>query len=125
MVFPADRDLEASGFVGAALIKTFPCSKRKPKATNRLSLRNRTAMSLQQWVQVASVFLAAFLAMCTGIGLELFRNWRASLKDRKEKQRREVAQLKVAIAGIAFNIEIDAARSVSKPPAASRTELCC
>jgi hypothetical protein len=30
MIFPADRDLEASGFVGAALIKAFPCSKRKP-----------------------------------------------------------------------------------------------
>jgi hypothetical protein len=29
MVFPADRDLEASGFVGAALIKAFPCDKRK------------------------------------------------------------------------------------------------
>jgi hypothetical protein len=29
MVFPADRDLEASGFVGAALIKAFPCTKRK------------------------------------------------------------------------------------------------
>jgi hypothetical protein len=62
-------------------------------------------MSLQQWVQVASVFLAALLARCTGIGLEFFKNWRASTKDREEKQRREVAQLKVAIAGIAFNIE--------------------
>jgi hypothetical protein len=30
MVFPKDRDLEASGFVGAALIKAFPCSKAKP-----------------------------------------------------------------------------------------------
>lgn len=30
MVFPADRNLEASGFVGAALVKAFPCSKRRP-----------------------------------------------------------------------------------------------
>jgi len=30
MVFPKDRNLEASGFVGAALIKAFPCAKRKP-----------------------------------------------------------------------------------------------
>jgi hypothetical protein len=30
MVFPKDRDLEASGFVGAALIKAFPC--KKPRA---------------------------------------------------------------------------------------------
>lgn len=31
MVFPKDRDLEASGFVGAALIKAFPCGKSKPR----------------------------------------------------------------------------------------------
>jgi hypothetical protein len=31
MAFPADRDLEASGFVGGALRTSFPCSaKRKP-----------------------------------------------------------------------------------------------
>ena len=30
MVFPADRDLEASGFVGGALIKAFPCPQGKP-----------------------------------------------------------------------------------------------
>ena len=29
MIFPADRDLEASGFVGAALMKSFPCAKQK------------------------------------------------------------------------------------------------
>lgn len=29
MIVPADRDLEASGFFGAALIKAFPCDKRK------------------------------------------------------------------------------------------------
>lgn len=58
-----------------------------------------------QWVQVASVFLAAFLAMCTGIALELFKSRRSNVKEHKDKQRREVAQIKVAITGIAFNIE--------------------
>jgi hypothetical protein len=29
IAFPADRDLEASGFVGAALTKAFPCIKSK------------------------------------------------------------------------------------------------
>jgi hypothetical protein len=28
MLFPADRDLEASGFVGAAIQKAFPCNRR-------------------------------------------------------------------------------------------------
>jgi hypothetical protein len=30
MLFPADRDLEASGFVGAAIQKAFPCDRRAP-----------------------------------------------------------------------------------------------
>jgi hypothetical protein len=30
MVFPADRDLEASGFIGAAMQKAFPCDRRAP-----------------------------------------------------------------------------------------------
>jgi hypothetical protein len=64
-----------------------------------------TSLNTQQWVQIIAVFLAAFLAMCTGIGLEYFKSWRSNAKERKEKQRREVAQIKVAIAGIAFNIE--------------------
>jgi hypothetical protein len=50
-------------------------------------------------------FLAAFLAMCTGLGLEFFKNWRTNIKERKDKQRHEVAQIKVAMSGIAFNIE--------------------
>jgi uncharacterized membrane protein len=47
---------------------------------NDFLIKVLSAMSLQQWVQVASVFLAAFLAMCTGITLELFKNWRANAK---------------------------------------------
>jgi hypothetical protein len=62
-------------------------------------------MSLQQWIQVASVFLAAFLAMCTGIGLEYFKSWRAEVKTLAEKQKREVQQINGVIAGIGFNIE--------------------
>jgi hypothetical protein len=62
-------------------------------------------MSVQQWVQVASVFLAAFLAMCTGIALEYFKNWRSNVKAKVEQQRHELAQINVEIAGIAFNIE--------------------
>jgi hypothetical protein len=43
--------------------------------------------------------------MCTGIGLEYFKSWRSNAKERTEKQRREVVQIKIAFAGIAFNIE--------------------
>jgi hypothetical protein len=42
--------------------------------------------------------------MCTGIALEFFKSWRSSVKDRKEKQRREVAQINIALVGIAYNI---------------------
>jgi hypothetical protein len=74
-------------------------------------------VNAQQWLQIVAVFLAAFLAMCTSIGLEFFKSWRSNVKDRKEKQRREVAQINVAIAGIAFNIE--SLLHVSKHPTAS------
>jgi hypothetical protein len=30
MLFPKDSDLEASGFIGAAMIKAFPCRRAKP-----------------------------------------------------------------------------------------------
>jgi hypothetical protein len=63
------------------------------------------SLNAQQWVQVASIFLAAFLGMCTGISLEYFKNWRANVKAKTEHQRHEVAQINVAIAGIAFNLE--------------------
>jgi hypothetical protein len=43
--------------------------------------------------------------MCTGIGLEYFKNWRANVKAKAEQQRHEVAQINVAIARIAFNVE--------------------
>jgi len=59
--------------------------------------------------------------MCTGIALELFKSRRSNIKEQKDKQRREVAQIKVAISGIAFNIESIAARSVSKSSTASMT----
>jgi hypothetical protein len=45
------------------------------------------------------------LAMCTGIGLEIFKTWRANTKAREERQRREVAQINIAISGMGYNIE--------------------
>jgi hypothetical protein len=68
-------------------------------------LRALSELQPQQWVQIIAVFLAAFLAMCTGIALELFKSRRTNVKERREKQRRDVAQIKVAVAGIAFNVE--------------------
>jgi hypothetical protein len=62
------------------------------------------SLNIQQLVQIIAVFLAAFLAMCTGITLEFFKSWRTAIKDRREKQRREVAQINIAIVGIAYNI---------------------
>jgi hypothetical protein len=58
-----------------------------------------------QWLQIISVFLAAFLGMCTGIALELFKNWRVNVKASHEKQTRELQQINGVIAGIGFNIE--------------------
>jgi hypothetical protein len=43
--------------------------------------------------------LAAFLAMCTGIVLELFKTRRANKKEMVERQKREVAQINIAISG--------------------------
>jgi hypothetical protein len=63
------------------------------------------SLSPQQWLQIVSVFLAAFLGVCTGIVLELFKTWRTSKKERVERQKREVAQINIAISGIGFNIE--------------------
>jgi hypothetical protein len=57
------------------------------------------------WFQVASIFVSAFLGYMSGIALEHFKNRRAAAKALDEQQRHQVAQIKVAIAGIAFNIE--------------------
>ena len=63
------------------------------------------SLNPQQWLQVVSVFLAAFLGVCSGILLELFKTWRTSTKEKVERQKREVAKINVAISGIGFNIE--------------------
>ena len=63
------------------------------------------SLTTAQWVQVASVFLSALLAMIVGILLDLFKRHRDSVKAAREKQQREVQQINGVIAGIAFNIE--------------------
>jgi hypothetical protein len=69
------------------------------------SAHRMSTLTAQEWLQIISVFLAAFLAMCTDIALEFFKNWRASVKALCEKQNRELQQINGVIAGIAFNIE--------------------
>jgi hypothetical protein len=64
------------------------------------------SLNAAQWVQVASVFLAALLAMCTGIALEFFKSWRANQKETLARQQREVAQINIAISGMGYNIEM-------------------
>jgi hypothetical protein len=59
----------------------------------------------QQWLQVVSVFLAAFLAMCTGISLELFKTRRANKKEMVERQKQDVAHINIAISDMGYNIE--------------------
>jgi hypothetical protein len=58
------------------------------------------SLDAQQWLQVVSIFLASFLAMCTGIALELFKTRRTNQKEVLERQKREVAQINIAITGM-------------------------
>ena len=74
-------------------------------AAQNQNVSHSYSLTAAQWVQVASVFLAAFLGMCTGVVLEFFKNWRADVKTSRQKLQREVQQINGVIAGIGFNIE--------------------
>jgi hypothetical protein len=62
-------------------------------------------LNAAQWIQVASVFLSALLAMIVGILLDLFKRHRDDMKAAQEEQYREVQQINGVIASIGFNVE--------------------
>lgn len=63
-------------------------------------------LTVAQWIQVASVFLSAFLAMVVGILLDLWKSRRDRFKRLRENQEKELRQINTVIAGIGFNVEM-------------------
>jgi hypothetical protein len=87
-----------------ASISAFP-QIEKALVANDAQAPVALGLTLAQWIQVASVFLSAFLAMVVGILLDLWRSYREKLKSALEKQEKELRQINVVIAGIGFNVE--------------------
>jgi hypothetical protein len=63
------------------------------------------SLDATQVIQVTSVFLAALLAMCVGILLEVFKDRRSISEYNQGKLKREVAQINNTISVIGYNIE--------------------
>lgn len=77
----------------------------KASVTNDAQIPLVLGLTLAQWIQVASVFLSAFLAMVVGILLDVWKSHREELKGTREKQEKELRQINVVMAGIGFNVE--------------------